>query len=178
MKNRGGEENCKVAANRLRKIRRAPAERIPLSPRRAHVIRPSNASFETKHRPPVAFQGSLSFRQRRLSRAILREKSPERELVRVPNALRTLQPAGRRRLVSIGREDGRRRLRFGLPKKSRIPGSARRFDVPFLLGQRRPGLMLQTLLPRPLPLSLRRIASCILNLIVQRSSLQPPPKLK
>src|SRR5213083_625361 len=53
---RGGEENCKAAANRLRKIRRVPAERIQVTPARARARRPSNASFETKHRPPAAFR--------------------------------------------------------------------------------------------------------------------------
>jgi hypothetical protein len=77
MNDRGGEENCKAAANKLRKIPRAPAERIPLNPPRAHVKRRSNASFETKHRLPVAFPGSLSFTQGRLPNLILREKSRE-----------------------------------------------------------------------------------------------------
>src|SRR5262249_54271361 len=53
---RGGEENCKAAANRLRKIRRVLAERIQVTPAPAHARRLSNASFETKHRPPAAFQ--------------------------------------------------------------------------------------------------------------------------
>src|SRR5262249_24793991 len=53
---RGGEENCKAVANRLRKIRPVPAEPIPLTPARRHARRPSNASFETKHRPPAAFR--------------------------------------------------------------------------------------------------------------------------
>src|SRR5205823_5095793 len=75
MKNRGGEENCKVAANKLRKIQRALAERIPLNPPRAHGTRPSNASFETKHHPPAAFPGSLSFTEGRRTNVILREKS-------------------------------------------------------------------------------------------------------
>ena len=56
MDTRGGEENCKAAANRLRKIRRVPAERIPLIRSPAHARRPSSASFETKHRPPAAFR--------------------------------------------------------------------------------------------------------------------------
>jgi hypothetical protein len=80
MKNRGGEENCKAAANKLRKIQRALAETIPLSPRRAHATRPSNASFETKHHPPAAFPGSLSFTEGRRTHAILPEKSRENPL--------------------------------------------------------------------------------------------------
>jgi hypothetical protein len=63
MKNRDGEENCKAAANRLRKILRAPVERIPLTPFPLRVKRPSNASFETMHRPPATFPGLLSFTQ-------------------------------------------------------------------------------------------------------------------
>jgi len=73
MKNRGGEENCKAAANRIRKIPRAPAERIPLGPPRAHATPRSNASFETKHRPPAAFPELPSFTKRRLINVILRE---------------------------------------------------------------------------------------------------------
>src|SRR2546426_8101861 len=56
MKSLGGEGNCKGVANRLRKTRRAPHERIPLIRSPAHARRPSNASFETKHRPPAAFR--------------------------------------------------------------------------------------------------------------------------
>jgi hypothetical protein len=73
MNNRGGGENCKAVANRLRKIRRVPAGQIPLIPARAHAIPRSNASFETKHRPPAAFQELLSFTQRRPMNVILRE---------------------------------------------------------------------------------------------------------
>jgi hypothetical protein len=65
MKNRGGEENCKAAASTPHKIRTAPGERIPLTPFPARAKRPSNASFETKHRPPAAFPGLLSFTQGR-----------------------------------------------------------------------------------------------------------------
>src|SRR6266516_870228 len=64
MNNLDGEENCKAAANRLRKIQRAPAARIPLTPARAHAIPRSNASFETKHRPPAAFRELSSWLQR------------------------------------------------------------------------------------------------------------------
>jgi len=78
MNDRGGEENCKAAANRLRKTRRVPAGRIPLSPLPARAKRRSNASFETKHRPPAVFPGSLSFTKRRLSNAILREQNRAR----------------------------------------------------------------------------------------------------
>src|SRR6516162_859655 len=53
--NRGDEENCKAVASKLRKIQRAPRERIPPTPSRAHAIPQSNASFETKHPPPAAF---------------------------------------------------------------------------------------------------------------------------
>jgi len=73
MNDRDGEENCKAAANRLRKIRRAPAEQIPLTPPPAHAKPRSNASFETKHRPPAAFPELLSFTERRPMSAILRE---------------------------------------------------------------------------------------------------------
>ena len=65
MKSRGGEENCKAVANKLRKIQKAPFARIPLTPAPEHAKRRSNASFETKHRPPATFQGSLSFTQGR-----------------------------------------------------------------------------------------------------------------
>jgi hypothetical protein len=71
MNNRGGEESYKAEANKLRKIRKAPVERIPLSPR-AHATPPSNASFETKHRPPAVFPELPSFRNGRLMTAILR----------------------------------------------------------------------------------------------------------
>src|SRR5207247_4954345 len=70
---RGGEQKCKAVANRLRKIRRVPAERIPLTPSRAHATPQSNASFETKHRPPAAFPELLSFTQRRSTNVTLRE---------------------------------------------------------------------------------------------------------
>src|SRR5207253_8601728 len=75
MNARGGEENCKAAANRLRKIRRVPAERILLTPPPAHAKRRSNASFETKHRPPAAFPELLSFTKRRSTNVILRESN-------------------------------------------------------------------------------------------------------
>src|SRR5438034_8927999 len=55
MKSRGDEENCKHAANMLRKNRRGPAWPIPLSPAPEHATQRSNASFETKHRPPAVF---------------------------------------------------------------------------------------------------------------------------
>src|SRR6266487_5958263 len=64
MNDRGGEEKCKAVANRLRKIRRAPAERIPLTPSPEHAIPRSNATFETKHRPPAAFRELPSWLQR------------------------------------------------------------------------------------------------------------------
>src|ERR1043166_963520 len=60
---RGGEENCKAAANTFRKIRKAPAERRPLNRVLRREIPRSNASFETKHRPPAAFLGLLSWEQ-------------------------------------------------------------------------------------------------------------------
>jgi len=60
---RGVEENCKAAANMLRKIQKAPGEPRPLSRARPHETPRSNASFETKHRPPVAFQGLPSWVQ-------------------------------------------------------------------------------------------------------------------
>src|SRR6266446_5025119 len=74
MDDRGGGENCRAAANKLRKIRRAPVERIPPTPCREHATPRSNASFETKHRPPAAFQGSLSFTKRRLTNAFSENK--------------------------------------------------------------------------------------------------------
>jgi hypothetical protein len=80
MNDRGGEENCKAAANRLRKIPRVPAERILLSPFRAHATPRSNASFETKHLPPATFQESLSSSQRRPMNVILREENRARVL--------------------------------------------------------------------------------------------------
>src|SRR5882724_2597661 len=60
---RGAEENCKAAANTLRKIRKAPGERRPpiRVPRRETPR--SNASFETKHRPPAEFLGLPSWEQ-------------------------------------------------------------------------------------------------------------------
>src|SRR5262249_5687953 len=59
---RGGEENCKAAANTLRKIRKAPAERRPRVPR--HETPRSNASFETQHHPPEEFPELPSWEQR------------------------------------------------------------------------------------------------------------------
>src|SRR5207248_11799835 len=70
-----GQENCRAAANSIRKIPRAPAERIPLGPPRAHATPQSNASFETKHRPPAAFPELLSFTKRRSTNVILREQN-------------------------------------------------------------------------------------------------------
>ena len=57
------EENCKAAANMLRKIQKAPAD--PRSPSRArrHETPRSNASSETKHRPPAEFPESPSWGQ-------------------------------------------------------------------------------------------------------------------
>src|SRR5207244_10538590 len=60
---RDTEENCKAAANTLRKIRKAPGEKRSLNrvPRRETTR--SNASFETKHRLPAEFQGLPSWGQ-------------------------------------------------------------------------------------------------------------------
>src|SRR5262249_3926000 len=60
---RGDEENCKAAANTLRKNRKGPAEPRVLSRVPRHETPPSNASFETKHRPPAKFLGSPSWEQ-------------------------------------------------------------------------------------------------------------------
>ena len=73
MNDRGGEENCKAAANRLRKIRRVPPDRILLTRPPAHAKPRSNASFETKHRPPAAFPELPSFTKGRAMNVILRE---------------------------------------------------------------------------------------------------------
>src|SRR5256712_4434795 len=78
MDNRGGGENCRAAANKLRKIRRAPVERIPPTPCREHATPQSNASFETKHRPPAAFQELPSWLQRVAQRTL----SSENKIVR------------------------------------------------------------------------------------------------
>src|SRR2546428_11535918 len=67
MDDRGGGENCRAAANKLRKIQRAPVERFPPTPCPEHATTRSNASFATKHRPPAAFQGSPSVTNRPLS---------------------------------------------------------------------------------------------------------------
>src|SRR5215469_13484432 len=56
-----GEENCKAAANTLRKIRTAPAERRPLNRVPRHEAPRSNASFETQHRLPAEFPGLASW---------------------------------------------------------------------------------------------------------------------
>ena len=61
---RDGEENCKAAANTLRKIRPTPAEQRPLNRVPGHETPPSSASFETQHHPPVEFQGLPSWEQR------------------------------------------------------------------------------------------------------------------
>ena len=63
MNDRDGEENYKAVANKLRKIRIVPGERIPLTPARAHATPRSNASFEMKHRPPAAFRELSSWLQ-------------------------------------------------------------------------------------------------------------------
>lgn len=60
---RGAEENCKAAANTLRKIRKAPVERRPQFRVPRHETPRSNASFETKHRLPAAFLGLPSWEQ-------------------------------------------------------------------------------------------------------------------
>src|SRR5258708_21206801 len=60
---RGAEENCKAAANTLRKIRKAPGEPRPLNRVPRHEIPRSNASFETKHRLPVEFPELPSWEQ-------------------------------------------------------------------------------------------------------------------
>src|SRR2546425_12786885 len=78
MDDRGGEENCRAAANKLRKIRRAPVERIPPTPTREHATPRSNASFETKHPPPAAFQELPSWLQRVARRTL----SSENKIVR------------------------------------------------------------------------------------------------
>jgi len=148
-----------------RKIRIAPGGRIPLTPSLARAKRQSNASFETTHRPPVAFPGSLSFTQGRLLNLILRENS------------RTVSSYdGRRNLpgakgVIDGREAGPRCFRFGRTKTSRTRANlidSARFYVRPAPAQWRRYLGLQRPLPQRLPLSLRQIASCILDLIVQQ----------
>src|SRR5262249_7437160 len=58
---RGGEENCKAAANTLRKIRKELAERRPLNRVPRHETPRSNASFETQHRLPAKFPGLPSW---------------------------------------------------------------------------------------------------------------------
>src|SRR5438874_2352831 len=60
---RGAEENCKAAANTLRKIRKAPGEKRSLNRVPRREIPRSNASFETKHRLPAEFQGLPSWGQ-------------------------------------------------------------------------------------------------------------------
>ena len=57
------EENCKAAANTLRKARKAPGGRRPLNRVPRHETPRSNASFETKHRPPAEFPELLSWEQ-------------------------------------------------------------------------------------------------------------------
>jgi len=75
MNNRDAEQKCKAAANRFRKIQREPAGRILPTLPRAHATPQSNASFETKHRPPAAFPELLSFTKRRSTNVILREQN-------------------------------------------------------------------------------------------------------
>src|SRR4030095_6085689 len=58
-----GEENCKAAANTLRKIRPTPAEPRPLNRVPRPEIPPHNASFEPKHRLPAEFPGLPSWEQ-------------------------------------------------------------------------------------------------------------------
>src|SRR3954447_13572355 len=54
-------ENYKAAANMRRKIQRAPVELRHASRAPPHETPPSNASFETKHRPPAKFPELLSW---------------------------------------------------------------------------------------------------------------------
>jgi hypothetical protein len=180
----------------LHKTRPAPGERIPLTLRPARAKRRSNASFETKHRPPAAFPGLLSFAKRRRTKMFWREQNhancreirSSRGLIQSSARwwdLRSAQgafladsrceewrrccPSGstatqrRGYTISIGREVGSRCFRSGRPAKSRIPGGssglAWRFRVRFLLVRSHRCSMRQTLLPQPLPLWLRRIAS-------------------
>src|SRR5689334_10501719 len=58
-----GEENCKAAANTLRKIQPTPAGQRPLNRVPRHDAPRSNASFETQHRPPAEFLGLPSWEQ-------------------------------------------------------------------------------------------------------------------
>jgi hypothetical protein len=73
MDSRDAEENCKAAANRLRKIAIVPRERNPVTPSHERAERPSNASFETKHLPPAVFQESFSWHELAGMQGILRE---------------------------------------------------------------------------------------------------------
>ena len=68
MNGRGSEEKCKVVANRLHKILRAHDAPTPLNPPPVHATPRSNASFETKHRPPATFQESLSYHNKVIQR--------------------------------------------------------------------------------------------------------------
>src|SRR5262249_51624707 len=162
-KNRGDEENCKAVANRLRKIRRAPAERTPLIHRRVRATRRSNASFETKHRPLVAFPGLLSFTQRRATNSILRAKSAKPSNCYRPSAATGMQATsalGRLlQSLSIGREVGSRLYRRAQTRSclalASSSGSTQRFHVRSALGRWSLCSGLQKLLLRPLPLSLQ-----------------------
>ena len=58
---RGAEENYKAAASKLHKIQKAPDGLTLLNRTRRHETLRSNASFETKHHPPVAFQELPSY---------------------------------------------------------------------------------------------------------------------
>jgi hypothetical protein len=61
MNDLGDEENCKGAANTLRKNRQGPAEPRALTPVLRHETPRSNASFETQHRLPAEFLGLPSW---------------------------------------------------------------------------------------------------------------------
>jgi hypothetical protein len=63
MNSRGGVQNYKAAANRFRKIATVPREQNPVIPSHERAKRPSNASFETKHRLPAMFRGSPSWHE-------------------------------------------------------------------------------------------------------------------
>lgn len=178
MNSRGAEENYKAAASRLRKIATVPREQNPVTPSHERAKRLSNGSFETTHRPPAAFPGSLSFTEGRRTNPILREKSRENALLApkrgvvvatrcrgaatlLPIRENTTQRRGY--TINIGLEDGSRCFRSGRPVKSRTfegsSGLAWHFRVRFLLARSHRCSMRQTPLLQPLPLSLRRIAS-------------------
>ena len=96
MKNRDGEESCKAAPNRLRKIWRVLLERSRPTPFPEHAKQQSNASFETKHRPLAAFLGLPSWLRRVAQTSQFSEN-------KITHVARDYLPLGQNGYFAVGR---------------------------------------------------------------------------